>query len=101
MVRTTLLVSIALAGLAMSVGGAMAVPFCTPTASSLSYGIGNNGRIKRNYDDEISHYTSELNQRGYDTTLVETWNGCVRAWVRNGGKEEMMFFDPNTFREVH
>jgi len=104
MVKTKFIVPAALLALTLSSGAALAVPYCTPHASGFSFkgGFGNSGLPKRDYDSENQTYAMELARRGYDTTRVETWNGCIRAWVRNGaGGEDMMFFDPNTFQQVH
>lgn len=42
----------------------------------------------------------QLRQAGVDATRVERWNGCLRAYVRTPGGEEMQFFEPGTLRRV-
>jgi hypothetical protein len=43
----------------------------------------------------------ELRREGVETTRVERWNGCVRAWVKGAdGREHQQFFDPTTYQRL-
>lgn len=76
---------------------AMAAPFCTDDSIGLVVAFG------ENYTDKDRETFDEMNLRqlGYDVTRVERWNGCIRAWVRVDGREEMQFFQPGSYRPVN
>ncbi len=39
----------------------------------------------------------QLRQRGYDVDTVQSWGGCVKAYINDpGGGSHMAFFDPDT-----
>jgi hypothetical protein len=100
--RKSLVTLAAILGLAASSGSALAVPFCTEHRSGISVQIDINGRPHRNYDAEFEAYRQQLQQMGVDATRVESWNGCLRAFVRNSsGGQDMRYFDPNTLEPVY
>jgi hypothetical protein len=102
MVHRSLVSLAAILGLAASTGSALAVPFCTEHRSGLSVQIDSMGRPHRDYDAEFEAYRQQLQQMGVDATRVESWNGCLRAYVRNStGGEDMRYFDPNTLEPVN
>jgi hypothetical protein len=50
-------------------------------------------------EEEIAAFDEmALRQQGYDVSRAERWNGCIRAWVRDGdGRQRQQFFDPNDY----
>jgi hypothetical protein len=78
---------------------AMAAPFCDGSDDGLTLGFKIGGRITET--DRTDFALIQLQRRGVDATRVEIWNGCYRAFVRNGsGGEEMQYFEPGSYRRV-
>ena len=45
--------------------------------------------------------TAQLKSRGYDVEGVESWGGCVKAFVNEpGGGSHIAFFDPDTLEPL-
>ncbi len=82
---------------AASAAPALAAPFCTDDRPGMSFSFTGRGYTESEINDLD---LTRLRQMGVDATRVERWNGCIRAFVRNGSGEEMQFFDPNNFRRV-
>lgn len=79
---------------------ALAVPFCVGgSANGIGAEIIIGGKMKE--ADRMEFALMALRRQGVDATRVEIWNGCYRAFVRNGsGGEVMEFYDPDTLRQV-
>ncbi|KKB86003.1 hypothetical protein VW29_04510 [Devosia limi DSM 17137] len=90
--------------LAASSVPALAAPFCVDNRTSVSITMGfGDDKFDRNADERALNEADlrTLQRMGVDATSVERWNGCIRAFVRNGdGSQSMAYFDPNTMRQV-
>lgn len=94
--------SAALVGALAVSGEAMAFPYCTdaPDIESNRRIFGSSApspEAQRRQADLMA-----LRQLGVDATYVDTWNGCLRAFVRVPGHGTVnQFFDPITYRRVY
>lgn len=88
--RPALLLSLAI--VAASAAPALAVPAC-----SGSFALSEERFTEAQINE---HNLSLLRSIGVDATRAEMWGGCIRAWVRVGGREEMQFFEPLNLRRV-
>lgn len=89
--------------LALLAGPAAASPFChggeTP-GFRFGFGIQIGGDYTESQQAEFDRMA--LQKIGVDASRVERWNGCMRAWVRQGGGREVMeFYDPATLERVY
>jgi len=97
---------LAASGLALAMAAALpatAAPFCSGDYPGIGIGvtIGPDGDWERDEAYDLDRYRTLLRQDGVDVTRVEKWNGCLRAWVRNGsGGEAQVFFDPVTLAPI-
>jgi len=94
--KRLIIASLMLMGLTLP---AAAVPYCTGSGVSFSFGFA----VGEFSESEVNEFNlMRLRQIGVDATAAEKWNGCIRAFVRKpGGGEEMQFFDPDSFARVY
>jgi hypothetical protein len=60
-----------------------------------------NGHMVDRIELQADLITAQLKRRGYDVEGVESWGGCVKAFVNEpGGSSHIMFFDPDTLEPL-
>lgn len=62
--------------------------------------LDDNGRQISRVQANARQIAQELRRRGVNTDRVEDWNGCIRAYVTEGGHTSMQYFEPDTFRRL-
>lgn len=59
--------------------------------------LGPRGVLVERVDLFATTIAQQLRQRGYDVDSVQSWGGCVKAYINDpGGGAHMEFFDPDT-----
>ena len=85
-------IPLALLATALLAGPALAVPAC-----SGSFALDDEWYT----ESDINEFNLNLLRGiGVDVTRAEIWGGCIRAWVRVNGREEMQFYEPIGLRRV-
>ena len=99
MKRIPVFAAVALAGL-LSTSPAFAL-FCTNSGPGLGFEftLGSKG-LKPNPNAQEDFDLMRLRRAGVDATMVERWNGCLRAFVRTGNGIRMQFYDPATLNRL-
>ncbi|HEY4200990.1 MAG TPA: hypothetical protein VGM83_10550 [Devosiaceae bacterium] len=99
--------ALAAAGLViLTVGAAapaMAAPYCTGGFNGMQMrsGLGQQNILSTDEDAQLNVYKAQLRQQGVDVARLETWNGCLRAFVRQAdGSQTQQFFDPGSLQRV-
>jgi acetylglutamate kinase len=59
-----------------------------------------NGRYVSRVQAFSAEITQELRRQGINASSVEDWNGCIRAYVTEGGHTSMQYFDPGTYERL-
>jgi hypothetical protein len=66
---------------------------------SISFGVTLGDKFSESDQNEFN--LMRLRRMGVDATRAEMWGGCIRAFVRTPGGEEMQFFHPQSFERVY
>jgi hypothetical protein len=87
----------AVALFALPASAALAVPRCDgPDFDKVD------SQGHRLYDEQAEAERAEmmLHSYGIDAHLTRFWQGCIQTFVKEGGKDRMKFYDPDTYREI-
>lgn len=78
------------------------VPFCPNPEPGLFIEFGFAIGEEMTEAEENKFYLMRLQAMGIDAMAVERWNGCLRAFVRNVGRngQHMEYYDPRTLQRV-
>ena len=79
--------------------------FCSDQGPSVGFSLEDRRGdliFKRSNNDQQNQFDlMRLRRAGVDAASVERWNGCLRAFVRNGGGgQSMQFYDPRTLQRL-
>ncbi|ERR1700712_594623 len=87
----------ALALFVLPASAALAVPMC----DGPDFGkVDSNGQPVYDEAAEAANAEQQLHGEGIDAHLTRFWNGCIQTFVKEGGKDRMKFYDPDTLREI-
>lgn len=75
--------------------------FCSNEGPKAPMTVDSDGRLIMDTEAQESLDQQRLREAGIQTTSVERWNGCLRAYVvQADGSKAMQLFDPASLRPL-